>query len=379
MAEATEQSKRVWRIGHSEYSLGWGGQEMRVFAELKGFRDRGCEVTLIAPPESRIYQRCAGAGISVVELPKNKWALIASVFGLARELRRRRIEVLNTHSSRDGWFVAAAGRLAGTPFIVRSRHVEVTYPNRWISRHAFTTFADYILCTSDRIREHLKMEFGLSDKVIETLPTGIDPDRYCVDGETREELIARKSGGRRLVGMVSVLRSWKGHDVFIAAASELLAEGLDLDFVIAGDGPRRKRIAQWVEESGHRDRFHLLGHCDDVPAVLRSMDVLAIPSLSHEGVPQIGLQALACETPVVGSHIGGIPEIIRDGETGRIVNAGDASDLARGIREALARPEETRKFAEAGRKMIVSGHSCDHMLDRLEEIYRAHCPPSADA
>jgi glycosyltransferase involved in cell wall biosynthesis len=376
VSTTNENGGRKWRIAHSEFSQGWGGQEMRDFAELTGFRDRGAEVTLIAPSCSQIFKRCHTEGISCVDLPTKKLGLITSVFAIARQLRERRIEILNTHSSRDGWFVALAGRVAKVPFIIRSRHIEVTYPNRWISRHAFTTLADYILCTSDRIREHLKLEFNLRDEVIETLPTGIDPDRFQAAGPKHEALEKLRTQDRRLVGMVSVLRSWKGHDVFIDAAKQLIAAGINADFVIAGAGPCEKVIKEWVADSGHADRFHLLGHTDEVPAVLRSLDVLAIPSLSHEGIPQIGLQALACETAVVGSCIGGIPEIIRDGETGRIVGVDNAEELAAGLRSALEDVSKTKSMSQAGRSMIEASHSRTHMLDRLEEIYAKHLPES---
>ncbi|MBG85647.1 MAG: hypothetical protein CMO80_01950 [Verrucomicrobiales bacterium] len=373
MSEAAE-NKRVWRIAHSEFSLGWGGQEMRVFAELQGFKDRGSEVTLIAPAASKIFKRCTEAGIDCVELPQKKLKLVISIMRIARILRERRIEVLNTHSSRDGWFVAMSGRMAKTPFIIRSRHIEVTYPNRWISRHAFTTLADFIICTSDRIRDHLKMEFNLKDSKIETLPTGIDPSRFARKGPKHPNLEKLSTGGKKLIGMVCVLRSWKGHDVFIDAAKKLIENGLNADYVIAGEGPRRKRIAQWIEDTGYADRFHMMGHVDDVPTVLRSLDVLAIPSLSHEGVPQIGLQALACKTPVVGSHIGGIPEIIHHGETGRIVAADNVDELADGLRTALDETEATQRMSGAGRRVIEEKHSQAHMLDRLGEIYRQHLP-----
>lgn len=359
---------RPWRIAHSEYSLGWGGQEHRVLAELMGFQERGHEVWLIAPAKSQVFQRAQAAGIPTRELPSGKLALMGSTVPLAHWLGAKQIDVLNTHSSRDGWFVALAGRMAGVPLIIRTRHIEVDYRKPWISRHAFTTLADHVLTTSDRIRDNLAEKLRLPLSHLTTLPTGIDLDRFRREGSPHPEL-AKLGKKRKLVGMVSVLRSWKGHKHFIEAGARLLADGLKAEFVITGEGPQQENITRWIAESGHADHFHLLGHTDDVPAVLRSLDVLAIPSYQHEGVPQIGLQALACETPIVGSDVGGIPEIIRPGETGRIFPAQDAAELAAEIRATLNEKKETARMTANGRATVEKRHSRAHMIDVLDDLY----------
>ena len=154
----------------------------------------------------------------------------------------------------------------------------------------------------------------------------------------------------------------------------MIEDGSNAEFVIAGDGPRKPHIKRAIEESGHADRFHLLGHVEDVPGVLRGLSALAIPSYSHEGVPQIGLQALACETPVVGSDVGGIPEIIREDETGRNFPAENPTALAKRLTECLDQTEETRRMTTAGRAKVEKEHSVDHMLDALNTLYHRLTP-----
>jgi glycosyltransferase involved in cell wall biosynthesis len=121
----------------------------------------------------------------------------------------------------------------------------------------------------------------------------------------------------------------------------------------------------------------LAGHREDVPAVLRALNVLVIASTKHEGVPQIGLQALASKTPVVGSDVGGIPEIIRPGETGRIFPAQDAGALADAIRSVLNEAELTETFCRQGRELVETKYSLNRLLDQLEALYRRHIPPTA--
>ncbi len=359
-----------WRIVHSEASLGWGGQEHRVFAELLGFRERGAWTALLAPESSVVFQRARDAGIIVKHLDVRKVRYPVNAFRLKNWLRENGVQVVNTHSSRDGYVVGAAARLAGTPLLIRSRHIDVTYPNRWASRHAFTTLADHVITTSDKITANLRETFSLAGDRISTVATGIDLERFSREGEKAD----LAEGETPLVGMVSVLRSWKGHPFFLEAAGILKGRGVTARFVIVGEGPQRENIEAKIAELKLGADVTLAGHREDVPAVLRALDALAIPSTGHEGVPQIGLQALACRTPVVGSDAGGIPEIIRPDETGRIVPAEDATALADAIEATLRDRETTERFRDAGRRLVEREHSLDHMLDRLERIYRDSIP-----
>jgi glycosyltransferase involved in cell wall biosynthesis len=363
------QPTRSWRIVHSECSTGWGGQEHRVMAELAGFQRRGCRVWLVAPSESQIFQHAREAELERVRLRPEKHRFPFEIIRIARWLRQEQVEVVNTHSSRDGWLVGLAARLAHVPFLVRTRHIDVSYPNRWLSRHAFTTLSDHVLTTSCKITAHFQKVFGLPHDRISTVPTGIDLDRFSPDGP-KAKLVGGTIGNLPLVGMVSVLRSWKGHSTFLHAAQILKSNGFDSHFVIVGEGSIRGKIEEQIRELQLKDRVSLTGHREDVPESLRALSVLVIASTNHEGIPQIGLQALATKTPVVGSDAGGTPEIIRTGETGRIFPAGDPEALARKIRETLDDPETTRALAERGRATVEARHSLAAMLDTLDALYR---------
>lgn len=353
--------------------MGWGGQEHRVLAELKGFQNRGGWVALLAPEKSVIFQRAKDVGIPGRHLDTKKIRYPINAFRLKRWLRENEVQVVNTHSSRDGYVVGAAARLAKTPLLIRSRHIDVTYPNRWASRHAFTSLADHVVTTSQKITHHLRETFQLAEDRVTTVPTGIELETFTPDGPRADLFGDDSKGGKNLpiVGMVSVLRSWKGHPYFLEAAKLLKDRGVGARFVIVGEGPQRENINAKIADLGLKpdEEVTLAGHREDVPAVLRSLAALAIPSTGHEGIPQIGLQALATKTPIVGSDAGGIPEIVRPGETGRIFPACDAKALAAAIEATLTQAEETRRFTENGRKLVEREHSLDHMLDRLEGIY----------
>jgi glycosyltransferase involved in cell wall biosynthesis len=366
-------SKRAsWRILHSEASRGWGGQEHRVMTELTGFQQRGCPVWLLAHPKSQIMKRAQETGMGLRECAFNRWLLPFGAVKLALWLRRERIQIVNSHSSRDGWLLGLAARMARTPLLIRSRHIDVTYPNAGVSRHAFTTFADHVLTTSTKITAHFQQIFHLPDDRITTLPTGIDVRKFCPEGPQADLPVQRGPGAPPVIGMVSVLRRWKGHEPFFDALRKLREAGRAFQCVVVGGGAPQEIFFKRAETRGVGDIVRFTGHRDDVPEVLRALDILCIPSFKHEGVPQIGLQALACGTAVVGTDCGGIPEIIQDGITGRIVPANDADALAARIAETLDQPDATRRMIQAGRALVEQQHSIEHMLDRVDEVYR-HC------
>ena len=358
--------------------MGWGGQEHRVLAELKGFQRRGAWVALLAPEESKIFGRAREAGIEVQVLNTRKSSYLFTVLHLKRWMRTNNIQVVNTHSSRDGYLVGAAARLARIPLLIRSRHIDVSYPNPWISRHAFTTFADHVLTTSKKITNHIKSTFRLGENYISTVSTGINLEQFSPEGPKANLFEDGNADQIPVIGMVSVLRSWKGHPIFLKAVRLLLDQGVRARFVIVGEGPQYDNICEMIEQHRLEADVTLLGYREDVPDILRALDVLVIPSTKHEGIPQIGLQALACETPVVGSDAGGIPEIIRPNETGRICLAGKVEPLSEVIMESLNKPEMTYRMSEEGRRFVQRGHGTDHMLDRLEQIYAKHLPMLED-
>jgi len=360
---------RQWRILHAESSLGWGGQEVRVFAELEWMRAQGQWVALAAHSDSAIATRAREAGILFYPLNTHKALLPFEIARLAAWLIGNRVEIVNTHSSNDGWLAGLAARLAVRPILIRSRHIEVDYPNRFWSGLAFRFLPHQVLTTSQRIADRLVAELGVPAKRVTCVATGVDLTRFNsgVKGTLRGELGLGKDVA--LVGMISVLRSWKGHATFMEAAAMLLSEKRRVKFVIAGDGPARAEWEKKIAREPWKNQVLLLGHRADVPNVLASLDVLVLPSYAHEGIPQIILQAQAMARPVVATTIGGIPEVVEDGVTGLLIPPKDAEALGEKIRAVLNDPVLAAKLGQAARAHIEKSYSLDAMGQRLLGLY----------
>lgn len=365
--------QRIWRIAHSEASIGWGGQEHRILAEINGFRRRGSDVWLIAPMDSQIYQRASQAGIPVLAQRFDQRHLMPfHVLKLAWWLHRHRIEVVNPHSSRDAWLLTLAARIARVPLIIRSRHFDVPIPNQSLSRLLYKEWSHHIITTSPKITSSLIDTFDLATEEITTLPTGVDLERFKPEGPKADFSTYALPAQTPLIGMITVIRAAKGIQV-LAEAVHLLKthHGIRVHCVIAGDGPSLPYVHSMISKFSVEDHFTFLGHREDVPEIMRNLDIVAIPSF-HEAIPQSGLQALAMGVPVVASDVGGIPSIVRQGETGRLAPPHDAPALAAAIRETLEQKDQTQAMCRAGQQMVRNEHSLEVMLNRLDAIYRQY-------
>src|SRR5262249_32957726 len=157
---------------------------------------------------------------------------------------------------------------------------------------------------------------------------GVDADRFHsgVSGKAvRGEL---GLGAAPVVGLVANVRGSKGHNVFLEAARTVRASAPGARFLVVGDGGRFDGGSQRVRDMGLDASVRLTGFRRDIPQIMAALDILVLPSIRSEAIPQVIPQALAVGTPVVASTVGGSPELIRDGENGRLVPPGDARALA---------------------------------------------------
>ena len=370
MSNANEPGPRVaarMRILHTEASLGWGGQEIRILDEAEGISGRGHSVALAAPHEAPIFEAALKRGLDAVPLPIARKSP-RGFFALRRWLQAHPVDVINTHSSTDSWLAAlACATLAGAPAIVRTRHISASVPTNLPTRWLYRTATRHVVTTSGSLRLQLIRDNGLAPERTTSIPTGIDAARFIPGSRDAARRLTGLPPDRRLVGIVATLRSWKGHRYLIEALSRLPE---DVGLVVVGDGPQRPNIESKIRELGVGDRVWLAGNQERVLPWLQSLDVFALPSYANEGVPQALVQAMLCGLPCVTTACGGIGEIARDGTTAILVRTEDAADLRRGLEKALGDAELRRRLGTAARLYCAANLSVETMLDRMEKVFR---------
>ena len=197
-------------------------------------------------------------------------------------------------------------------------------------------------------------------------------DEAFADAESvyRENLLGLFAHRPRVViGAAGRLSPEKGFGQLVEAASALPAEHKDVGIVIFGDGPLRGELTRRIAELGLSDRVVLAGFRGDVGKFLPHLDLAAIPSYT-EGLPVILLELLAAAVPIVATRVGGIPEVIDDGVTGRLVAAGRPDELARSLGAMLADVDSRRRMAEAGREVVKTRFTCRNQAAEYYALFQ---------
>jgi glycosyltransferase involved in cell wall biosynthesis len=360
---------RPLAIVHTESSCGWGGQELRIITESRGLLDRGHEVCIAAPAESRLFTEARRRGIpscSIDIARKN----LRGFRAMRRFLAGRKIDVVNSHSSTDSWLAALAlkslPRAERRP-LVRTRHISAAIPRSPATRWLYRSATAHVVTTGEILRQQVVSSTGLEASRVTSVPTGVDLERYSPGDRVGARAELGLPQDAFIVGIVATLRSWKGHRYLVDAVAAIDDPRCLLAMV--GGGPGMPYLRDQIDKLRVENRILMPGNQDDVVPWLRAFDVFALPSYANEGVPQAIMQAMACRLPVVTTPIGAIPEIVQDGVTGVFVQPQDAYSL----RAALVRLHDDGALRE---RLAANGHhqaqekfSAATMAASMEKIF----------
>jgi len=356
------------RILHTESSTGWGGQESRILDEAVGLRALGARILLVCQPGSLLAARAAERDLAIQRVPMRSSLDWQAVRWILRVIREEEINIVNTHSGRDSLLAGIAARMSRRrPRIVRTRHLALPMT----SRITYDLLPHKVVTVSRYVREAL-VDRGIAPERIVAAPTGVDAKaRFHPEaraGGLREELGLPPDVP--LVGTVAILRFKKGHHVLLEAVPEVLRAVPRATFVFAGDGPQRENLAEAIRARGLEGIVRLLGLRRDIPDILESLDVFVLPSL-EEALGTSLLAAMAMGKPVVGTRVGGIPEVIRDGVNGFLVRPRDPRDLAEALVRILRDPERARAMGREGRRIVEADFTVERMCQRMHDLYQS--------
>lgn len=354
------------RILHTESSKGWGGQENRILQESLGLGRLGAKVLVLCQPDSRLAARARESGLDVRTVKMRRGLDLIAVWQIMRVIGNERIAVVNTHSGRDSILAGVAGRLSRAgPLIVRTRHLALPIT----SKFTYSVLPHKVVTVSEYVRRHLA-GLGIAEERLAAVPTGVDLSRFDPDaaaGTLRQEL--GLDANAPLVGTAAILRLKKGHHVLLEAIPKVLEAVPRAIFVFAGDGPQHENILKSIRQKGLQAQVLLLGLRRDIPNVLKSIDLFVLPTL-EEALGTAFVEAMAMKKPVIGSRVGGVPEVIDEGRNGLLVDPGDPAGLAAAIIRLLQNPELARAMGERGRAIAATEFSVERMCLRMQALYQ---------
>ncbi|MDO8281050.1 MAG: glycosyltransferase family 4 protein [Thermodesulfovibrionia bacterium] len=352
-------------ILHTEASTGWGGQEIRVFEESLRMTARGYRVIIAAPEKSLLNKKAAAAGIAIFDMEFNKKDP-RSFLRMASLITREKVDILNTHSSADSWVATIAAYLSGRkPKVIRTRHLSTPISRSILSRIIYDMLPDAVITTGEAIKDRMVRHNGFrADKII-SIPTGVDLKRFS-HKDVRPCII--QTGFH--IGIIGVLRNWKGHTYLLDALPALLNKIKDLHLYIVGDGPQAGNLKKKVRAMGMEGNVFFLGHREDIPEIMASLDIVVHPSYESEGVPQSILQAMAMHKPVIASDVGAISEAVINNHTGILLKPRDPALITDSILRLYSDPQLRASMGREAGILVEKRFSIDAMADKVERLYR---------
>lgn len=358
----------------------WAEAEVQIATLLKYLvRDGGVELSAILLNDGRLAEEIRHLGVELLVIPESRIGFLGILRRAAKFLRGRKIHVLHSHRYKENLLAAMLALRFQIPHIVQTLHGMpepqrrlkrlrqslISTLNRFISR----TAPDRLICVSPEMTRRLR---GLAaPHRLVTITNGIDfaSVRSCLSAAEAKMRLGIPSD-HQVLGVAGRLEPIKRLDIFLRAAAKVRAIRANTKFVIAGQGREANNLKLLAESLGIGEHVLFLGHRDDIYDVLRAFDVLVMCS-DHEGLPMVLLEALALGLVVVAREVGGIPEVIQDGENGILVKSDDPSALAAACLEVLADAERRRRLADLGPKLVAKRFSAEHMAAQVAQLYRS--------
>ncbi len=370
--------------------LNVGGPALHVTYLARGLAERGYETTLVAGDVGRGEESMAfvaeRAGVEVVSLPGLSRELsplrdALAAFRLAYLIRRLRPDVVHTHTAKAGAVGRAAALLAGPrrPVVVHTFHGHVLrgYFGRagtLLFRAIETILArgtDRLVAVSPEVRDEL-VALGVAPAAkFSVIRLGIELEpRVSFDGNVAE--VRRRHGiapESFVVGWFGRMTAVKRTDDLLTTLAALREREVDALLLLVGDGDDRERLEQRAHELGLARFCLFLGYQEDVAPWYAVCDAVVLTSAS-EGTPVTIIEALAAGRAVVATRVGGVPDVVDDGESGFLVPAGDTNALADRL-ETLARdPGRRAEMGETGRRRVLRRYAVERLVDDVDALYR---------
>lgn len=357
------------RIAHTESSINMGGQELRILDQIRWLLDHGHAAWLLAREDSAIYRESAGRGLPRYAVPFRGSVNPGAVFKLLNFVRREKVDLIDCHSSRD----ASAAMIAhwlGVP-VIRTHHICNVLKDDFFHRFIWARGSDRIITNSFSIAHRIVNQgLGVRDG-IDAIGTGIHLHRFRPDIDGTP---VRRAFGipleAKVITTVGMIRPDKAQRYLVRAVDRIVESIPDAYFMIVGSATKPKfqgRLEDEIDQIRNKDRVILTGFQHAVENFIAAGDVIVLTSMI-DARTQVIPQAFAMKKIVVSSNVGGIPEVLTDGETGFLYPAGDVEELARLVVEALSRdvsPMIEKAYAKAQADL-----GFETMMDATLKSYR---------
>lgn len=323
------------------------------------------------PGFALLQQRAEAAGAELISIPDRGPADVSVIWRLARLCRQRRVAIWHAHDYKSNalgllvrrlWRMRLVTTLHGWTNLSGRVPIYVQV-DKWCLRGY-----EAAICVSEDLAAECR-KLGLPEERVHLVHNAIDTQQYA-RRRTRSE--AKRAWGlpesTLLVGAVGRLSEEKGFDLLIEAIYRLRQRGLPVVLWIAGEGPARPTLDRQIAALEAGAYVRLLGHLADPRGLYEALDLFVLSSY-REGLPNVVLEAMALETPVLATRVAGVPSLVEDGHSGWIVPSGDVPALVSAMERLLEDAALRSALAEQGRRRVETQFSFDQRMVKVARVY----------
>jgi len=366
------------KVLHVIDSGGLYGAEVMLLNLMKEQSSMGLQPLLASIGEPGIAEKPIEAearkrGLAVESFRMRPGPNFKGAMDVLRYARREQVDLLHSHGYKGNILFGLVPRRIRRLPIVATVHgwTWTGGANRmglyeWLDG-ACLRFLDRVVLVNKAMLEHPRLK-GRSNLRCEVVNNGIAAKNGSSKGSVLYRDIEAFCRSRCTIGAIGRLSREKGFELLIEAMPELLAGGLDIQLLLLGEGGERARLTARIDQLGLGDRVLMPGYIEAAGECLSSVDVFVLPSLT-EGLPIVLLEAMQSGVPIVASRVGGIPQVLREGRAGLLVEPGQVASLVQGITEAIRDHEAAALRSQLASELVASEYSCKAMTARYRDIY----------
>lgn len=365
------------RIAHLDTGRTWRGGQGQCLLLMRELRARGHEQWLLAPA-GPLLDRARAEGFQVQAWRPHGELDVFAMLAAARVLRQAGVEVVHAHSAHAHAVGVPAARWAGVPAVFVSRRVDFKVRTNPFSALKYALPVDRYLCISEGVRAAM-LASGVPDARLRLVPSGVDFVEVRAAGARPAPSLREWLGlpaDAEIVGTVASLAPHKNHALLLEAVPAVLRARPRAHFVWLGEGETRTALERRRAELGLERHVHLPGFHAEARALMRQFDLFVLSS-HLEGLCTSLLDAQVLHVPIVATAVGGVPEVVRDGVTGRLVHELAPAPLAAAIVEALADPALRGEWVAQGVRAVEAfgiGNTAERTLEAYREVLREQAP-----
>ena len=319
-----------------------------------------------------------GVDVRILDDMKRSLAVLRdlkSIYKIYKIIMREKPDIVETHTAKAGATGRIAAFLAGVPVIIHTFHGHVFdgYFGPLVTQaillieKVLARITTQIVVLSEKQRRDIALKYRIApEKKVKLIPLGFELDRFLSlhkNGHLKKELGV--SGDAKLIAIIGRIVPIKNHEMILRVIKKLNAGSMDVHLAVVGDGELRSTI----EKAGNSEHIHYLGWRSDLEYIYSGIDLLVLTSL-NEGTPLAIIEAMASGVPVVSTAVGGVPDIVIDGENGYTCDANDDEEMCKKIESILTNTELNSTFVSNARKRVIERYMYQRLIGDMDELYR---------